>query len=148
MEKKKKKMMNRVQHVVLAVIIMALMNSGSVVICVKDGSMVNVLKLLLLRLSTSSNTSALAAVTRGLEFESSKPLDQSPIKQTRFRMFDNIFTSENCFLFKSMMHFNDYADGISSFATVHYYCLIFLGIVLSSHWQQGYYINIFCSFLF
>ena len=69
-ERKKKKMMNKVQHVVLAVIIMALMNSGSVVICVKDGSMVNVLKLLPLRLSTSSNTSAPAAVTRGLEFES------------------------------------------------------------------------------
>lgn len=71
MEMKKKKMTNKVQHVVLAVIIMALMNSGSVVICVKDGSMVNVLKSLPLRLSTSSNTSALAAVTKGLEFESS-----------------------------------------------------------------------------
>lgn len=69
-------MMNKVQPVVLAVIIMALTNSGSVVIFARDGSMVNVLKLLPPKLSTSSNTSAPAAVTRGQEFESSEPLDQ------------------------------------------------------------------------
>lgn len=68
-------MMNRVQPVVLVVIIMALMNSGSVVICARDGSMVNVLKLLPPRLNTSSNTSAPAAVTRGQEFDSSEPLN-------------------------------------------------------------------------
>jgi hypothetical protein len=88
-----------------------------------------VLKLLLLRLNTSSNTNAPAAVSRGKEFDSSEPSDQLLFKQqTIFRMFDSIFISETIVARSSQMHFSDYADGISSFVTVHSYCLLLLGI--------------------
>ena len=69
MGKRKKKTTNRVlpaEHVVKA---MELMNSGFAVICVRNGSMGNVSRLHLPKLSTSSSTSAQVAVARELGFK-------------------------------------------------------------------------------
>lgn len=53
---------------VLVVKILVLMNSGFAVMCARDGSMENVYKLLLQRLSILISTSALVVVTKKLEF--------------------------------------------------------------------------------
>lgn len=63
------KMMNKEPSVELVGITMLMMNSGFAVTCVRNGSMANVLRLHLQRLSISSNTSARVAVTKGLEFK-------------------------------------------------------------------------------
>ena len=66
---KRLKMMNREPSVELAGITMLMTNSGFAVTCVRNGSMENVLRLHLQRLSISSSTSAQDAVTKGPEFE-------------------------------------------------------------------------------
>jgi hypothetical protein len=65
----KRKTMSMVTHFVeLVVKIMPLMSFGSVVICVRNGSMANVLRLLLQELNTLSIINVHLAATKGPEF--------------------------------------------------------------------------------